>query len=103
MNSLGVIRVTDFMQRSQELIEAMLLETNAHVESVRLGSLALELPPLGRRVPGMLHVELLPSLVELCCGVRSDELDENEEEGSGRGNPAHLERTRRRRGSLGLA
>ena len=83
MNSLGVIRVTDFMQRSQELIEAMLLETNAHVESVRLGSLALELPPLGRRVPGMLHVELLPSLVKLSSRIRRDKLCKSEEECSG--------------------
>ena len=76
-------RVADLIEGSNKLIKLVLLEANAHVEGVVRGRRRVELPSTGHLRPGVLHLEVIPTLDE---GLGGDELDEPEKDG---GRPEH--------------
>ena len=60
LNSLGVRGITDFIECSDQILEPVLLQGDAHVQDMvsRRGPVAL--PPLGSLRPGVLDLEVIP-------------------------------------------
>ena len=72
-------RVADLVQRSDEITELVLLESDAQIEGVVRRRGAVKLPTSRDLRPCMLHLKVVPSLGDERVG--DGELDEGKEEG----------------------
>jgi len=69
-----MLRVADFVQVLEEFAEPLLLQPNAHRQRVVHGRLPNFNPALGNISPFMLHLQILPTFVELM-RFRDDRLE----------------------------
>ena len=74
----GMVGVANFVETGNKIFEAVLLERNTHVELVVLGSRTVEFPTTGDLSPGVLDIELVPSLGEE--RFRDGKLEQTQEE-----------------------
>lgn len=60
-----VLRITDFVQVLKELVESVLLQPDVHFERVIRGRSPDFNPTSGNVSPFMLHLQILPTFVEV--------------------------------------